>query len=124
MRSEDILVTCRGGPHGCETSRPLYCLENHLTDGDKVVGPTHRPRSTPKKNYFICFWYSRQCGILNTSQPYRPSGPLTGTAGLFVFFYRIFERVVMNARGRVVTLRCRRDGVNQHMQYVLSCLAA
>jgi hypothetical protein len=29
-----------------------HCLDNRLTDGDKVVSPTHRPLSTPQKYYF------------------------------------------------------------------------
>jgi hypothetical protein len=29
-----------------------HCLNNQLTDGGKVVRPTHRPRSTPQKHYF------------------------------------------------------------------------
>jgi hypothetical protein len=29
-----------------------HCLENRLTDGGKVVSPTHRPRSTRQKHYF------------------------------------------------------------------------
>jgi hypothetical protein len=33
--------------------RILHCLDNRLKDGDKVVSPTHRPRSTSQK-YFTC----------------------------------------------------------------------
>jgi hypothetical protein len=29
------------------------CLDNRLTDGGKVVSPTHRPRSTPQILLFI-----------------------------------------------------------------------
>jgi hypothetical protein len=29
-----------------------HCLDIRLTDGGKVVSPTHRPRSTPQKHYF------------------------------------------------------------------------
>jgi hypothetical protein len=32
--------------------RILHCLNSRLTDGGKVVSPTHRPRSTPQKHYF------------------------------------------------------------------------
>jgi hypothetical protein len=31
---------------------------------------------------------SRQCGILNISQPYRPQSRITGIALFFTFFYR------------------------------------
>jgi hypothetical protein len=41
-------------------SIPHY-LDIQLTDGDKVVSPTHWPRSTPQKHYFSAssthFWY-------------------------------------------------------------------
>jgi hypothetical protein len=46
-----IPVTGRGGLYGCETSRLPYSPDNRLRDGGKVVGPTHRPRSTPQKHY-------------------------------------------------------------------------
>jgi hypothetical protein len=29
-----------------------HCPENRLTDGGKVVNPTHRPRSTLQRHYF------------------------------------------------------------------------
>jgi hypothetical protein len=32
--------------------RISHCLDNRLTDGDKVDSPTHQPRSTPQKHYF------------------------------------------------------------------------
>jgi hypothetical protein len=35
-----------------------HCLDNRLTDGGKVVSPTHRPHFTHKKHYFVCVWYS------------------------------------------------------------------
>jgi hypothetical protein len=28
-------------------------LDNRLTDGSKVVGPTHLPHSTPQKHYYF-----------------------------------------------------------------------
>jgi hypothetical protein len=33
-------------------SRTPHCLDSRLTDGGKVVSPTHRPRFTPHKAYF------------------------------------------------------------------------
>jgi hypothetical protein len=41
-------------------------LDNRLTNGVKVVSPTHRPRSTTKKHYFFDF---------GTHFCYRPSKP-------------------------------------------------
>jgi hypothetical protein len=46
------------------------CLHNRLTDGDKVVSPTHRPRSTPLKHYFsatgtrFCYRLSKFQGLV------------------------------------------------------------
>jgi hypothetical protein len=41
--------------------RGFHGLDNRLTDGGKIVSPTHRPRSTPKKHYFSAcgthFWW-------------------------------------------------------------------
>jgi hypothetical protein len=51
-RSKAIPVTDRGGLQGCEMLRISHCIDNRLTDGGKVVNPTHRPRSTPQKHYF------------------------------------------------------------------------
>jgi hypothetical protein len=40
-----------------------HCLDNRLTDGDKVVSPTDRPRSAPQKHYYFCisgtYFYQR-----------------------------------------------------------------
>jgi hypothetical protein len=75
--------------------RITHCLDNRLIDGGKVVSTTHRPRSTPQKRYFSAsdthFTYSfstsvsrlsRQCGILNISQSYRPPRPVMEMACL------------------------------------------
>jgi hypothetical protein len=39
--------------YGDEMSRFPHCLDNGLTDSGKAVIPTHRPRSTPQKQYFL-----------------------------------------------------------------------
>jgi hypothetical protein len=44
-----ILVTGRGGPSGCETSRIPHFLHSRLTDGGEAVGLTRRPSFTPSK---------------------------------------------------------------------------
>jgi hypothetical protein len=51
---EAVLVTGRGGPYGCETSRLSHLLDNRLTDGGKVVSLTRRPPFTPQEDS----WYS------------------------------------------------------------------
>jgi hypothetical protein len=30
-----------------------HCIDNRLTDGGKVVSPTHWPRSTSQKHYYF-----------------------------------------------------------------------
>jgi hypothetical protein len=51
--SKAISVTGRGGLWGCEMLRISHCLDNRLTDGVKVVSPTHRPHFTPQKHYYF-----------------------------------------------------------------------
>jgi hypothetical protein len=47
-----------------------HCLDYWLTDGDKVVSPTHRPRYTPQKHYFsasgnyFCYRLSKSQGLV------------------------------------------------------------
>jgi hypothetical protein len=41
-----------GGLYGCEMLRIPHCLDNRLTDGGKIISPTHRPRSSVLKHYF------------------------------------------------------------------------
>jgi hypothetical protein len=49
-----IPVTDHEGPWGCETSRLPHFLDNRLTDGGEVIGPTRRPPFTPQEDS----WYS------------------------------------------------------------------
>jgi hypothetical protein len=46
-------MTGYGELQDCEMLRIPHCLDNWLADGGKVVNPTHRPRSTPQKHYFL-----------------------------------------------------------------------
>jgi hypothetical protein len=46
------VVKAMWGLWSCEILRIPHCLDSRLTDGGKVVSPTHRPRSTPPKQYF------------------------------------------------------------------------
>jgi hypothetical protein len=48
VKSKLIPVSGRRG----EMSRIPHCLDSRLTVGGKVVSPTHRQRSTPKKQYY------------------------------------------------------------------------
>jgi hypothetical protein len=41
---EAIALTCRGGPHGCDTLKNHHFLDNRLTDGNESVSITRRPR--------------------------------------------------------------------------------
>jgi hypothetical protein len=43
--------TGRGGLLGCEMLKIPHCLDNQLTDGGKVVRPTHQLHSTRQKHY-------------------------------------------------------------------------
>jgi hypothetical protein len=50
--SKTIPVTGPRGLQSYEMLKTPHCLDNGLTDGGKVVGLKHRPRSTPPKHYF------------------------------------------------------------------------
>jgi hypothetical protein len=48
-----------------------HCLDNRLTDGGKVVSPTHRPQFTPQKHYYFyvsgthfCYRQSKLQGLV------------------------------------------------------------
>jgi hypothetical protein len=57
-KSKAIPVTGCGGPYGCKMLRIPHCLDSRLTDGGKVVRPTHRPLLYSPESLFLCFWYS------------------------------------------------------------------
>jgi hypothetical protein len=54
VEAKALLVTCRGSPQRCETSRLPHFLNNRLTDVGKVVSLTSRPSFNPQED----FWYS------------------------------------------------------------------
>jgi hypothetical protein len=64
-KSKAIPVTGCGGLLGCEMLRI-----HRLTDDGKVVSPTHRPHSTPQKQYFpasgthFCHGLSKPQGLV------------------------------------------------------------
>jgi hypothetical protein len=58
LKSKAIPVTGRGGLWGCKTLRIPHCIDNRLTDGGKVVSPTHRPLLYSPETLLLCFWYS------------------------------------------------------------------
>jgi hypothetical protein len=51
MISKAIPVTGRGGLYGCKMLRIPHCLDSQLTDGGKVVSPTHQLYLTPQKHF-------------------------------------------------------------------------
>jgi hypothetical protein len=44
-----FMLTGRGGPQGCETSRLPHFRDSRLTNGGEVVSLTRRPLFTPRK---------------------------------------------------------------------------
>jgi hypothetical protein len=46
-KHNDIPVTGRGGPYGCEISRLAYFLDNRITDGGEGVRITLLPPFAP-----------------------------------------------------------------------------
>jgi hypothetical protein len=55
--------------------RIQHCLDNRLTDGGKIVSPTHRQRSAPQKHYFsasdtlFCLRLSKPQGLERNISP-------------------------------------------------------
>jgi hypothetical protein len=54
IKGTAIPVTGRGGPQGCETSRPSHFLDNRHTNSGVVVSLTGRPPLSPQEDS----WYS------------------------------------------------------------------
>jgi hypothetical protein len=69
--------------------RTPHCLDSLLTDGGKVVSPTHQPHSTPKKHFSasgtdLCYRLNKPQGLVrpeglgklkNINSPHRVSNP-------------------------------------------------
>jgi hypothetical protein len=52
-----------------------HCLDNRLTDGGKVVNPTHPPHFTPQKHYYFYVPGTHFCWRLSEPQGLvRPEG--------------------------------------------------
>jgi hypothetical protein len=47
-----ILIISCGGLYGYKMLMIPHFIDNRLTDGGKVVSPTHQPHFTPQKYYF------------------------------------------------------------------------
>jgi hypothetical protein len=74
-KSKAIPVIGRGGLLGCEVLRIPNCLDNRLTDGGKVVSPTHLPHFTIQKHYYFYVSGTRFCYRLSKPQDLvRPEG--------------------------------------------------
>jgi hypothetical protein len=60
------------------------CLDNRLTDGGKVVSPTHPPHFTPQKHYYfyVSGTHDRLFDLVVRVLGYRSGGPdsIPGTA--------------------------------------------
>jgi hypothetical protein len=57
--------------------------------------------------------WSRQCGILNISEPYRPPRPGTGMALLFTWFCRSYVSALAKARQRLRTNEAKCSSIEQ-----------
>jgi hypothetical protein len=53
VKSKAIPVTCRGGPHGCETSRLPRFLDSRLTDGCDVVSTWRAGSPLPQGRFLV-----------------------------------------------------------------------
>jgi hypothetical protein len=66
----------------------VRCLDNRLTDGGKIVSPTHPPHFTPQKHYFsapgthFCWRLSKPLGLV------RPEGLGKLTKLIYLIGYR------------------------------------
>jgi hypothetical protein len=74
VKSKAILVAGRGGLQRYEMLRIPHCLDSWLTDGGKLVSPTHRPRFTPEKHYLsasgtnFCYRLSKAQGLVRAGR--------------------------------------------------------
>jgi hypothetical protein len=48
--------------------RITHCLDNQLTDGGKVVSPTHRPHFAPQKHHYFYVSGTNFCSRLSKLQ--------------------------------------------------------
>jgi hypothetical protein len=75
LYNKALPVTGRGDLLGCEMLRIPHFLDIRLTDGGKVVSPTHQPHFTPQKPYFFNVSCTHFCQRLSKPQGLvRPEG--------------------------------------------------
>jgi hypothetical protein len=51
-----------------------HCIHNWLTDGGKVVSPTHQPHFTPQKHYYYVSGTHFCCRLIKPQGLVRPEG--------------------------------------------------
>jgi hypothetical protein len=67
-QNKAVPVTGLGSLYGCDMLRIPHCIDNRLTDGDKIVIPTHRPHFTPQKHYYFSVSGTHFCYRLSKPQ--------------------------------------------------------
>jgi hypothetical protein len=68
-------VTGLVGLYSCEMLIIPHCLDNRLTEGGKVVNPTHPPHFTHQKHYYFYVSGTHFCQKLSKPQGLvRPEG--------------------------------------------------
>jgi hypothetical protein len=59
-----------------------HCLDNGLTDGGKVVSPTHQPHFTPQKHYYYHHHHQHHEIVIITEKSWPDLGLATGDSNV------------------------------------------